>query len=99
MRVIQERVRIPNEGLRIATPEGRYAVVRAVVDATGSVRCSDIVETETEAKGEAARRAIHASAFEPGRLDGEPTDVVVDLRLDVRGQGTPRVVRGDQIGL
>ena len=94
---IQERVRIPNAGARIATPEGRFAVVRAVVDTTGAVQCSDMLSAGSDAKGEAARRALHASAFVPGRDAGKPTAVVLDVQLDVRGQGRPTVVRGNQI--
>ena len=98
LRAVQERVRVPNEGgpLRPADPAERYAVVRALVDTTGAVRCSDAVEAATVAKGDAARRAVHASAFTPGRHRGQPTAVLVDLTLDVRGQGVRRVVRGDQ---
>ena len=98
-RAVQERVRIPREGPRIATLDGRFVDLRAVIDTTGAVRCSDVLHAETEAKGLAVRRAVHASPFEPGRHEGVLTDVIVDLRLDVRGEGTPRVVRGDQIGL
>lgn len=94
---VQQRVRVPNEGGRIATPEGRFAVVRAVVDTIGVVRCSDVLVAETEAKGEAARRALHRSPFTPGRHAGAPVVSLIDVRLDVRGPGVRRVVRGDQL--
>ncbi|WP_420454726.1 hypothetical protein [Rubrivirga sp.] len=97
---VQRRVRIPNEGGRFAraTSEAdRWAVVRAVVDTAGVVRCSDAVDAASPAKGDAARRAVHASPFVPGQHAGQPSAVVVDLRLDVRGEGVRRVVRGDQI--
>ncbi|MEM0963190.1 MAG: hypothetical protein AAGK21_11720 [Bacteroidota bacterium] len=96
---IQARVRIPRERMRTATPGGRYAIVRAVVDTTGAVRCSDVLSSGTRAQGEAAREAIHESTFTPGRHEGILTATVLDLRLDVRGQGVPVVVPGDQIGM
>lgn len=99
LRAVQERVRIPNEAgglMRPADPSERFAVVRALVDTSGAVRCSD-AEAATPAKGDAARRAVHASAFAPGRHHGQPVPVLVDLRLDVRGEGVRRVVRGDQL--
>lgn len=96
---VQGRVRIPNEGPRRATPEGRFVVIRAVVDTTGSVTCSDVQSAETAAKGEAAQRAVHASAFVPGRLGGATVITILDLQLDVRGQGETRVMTGAELGM
>ncbi|WP_412070507.1 hypothetical protein [Rubrivirga sp. IMCC43871] len=96
---VQSRVRIPNEGRRRATPEGRFVVVRAVVDTTGAVMCSDVLSSETAAKGEAAQRAIHDSAFVPGHLDGTAVVTVLGLRLDVRGEGQIRVMTGAELGI
>ena len=63
---VASRVRLsPEGGPRIARAEDRYAVVRAAVDATGAVLCSDVVEASSVGRGEAAQRAVHASAFTP----------------------------------
>ncbi len=102
LEAVQSRVRVVNEGggqMRQASAADRFAVIRAVVDTTGAVVCSDVLSASTAAKGDAAQEAVHRSSFVPGRFDGAPVPSVLDLTLDVRGQGVSRVVTGAELGM
>ena len=67
------------------------ATVRAVIAADGSVLCSDVLQATTRGIGRAAQEVVHASRYEPGRVDGQPvTSVLVGpITFETRSSMTP----------
>ena len=76
---VQRRAPFPDQDRRMGY-QGNV-VVRFVVDAEGSVVCSDVVRSVSPGLDASSRRAVHASRFEPARLDGDPVAAVTEHTL------------------
>ena len=79
---VQQHIEYPDAERR-AGAEGDV-LVRFVVSAEGDVVCSDAVRSVSPALDRAARRAVHASRFQPAQLGGRPVAAVVEYPVGFR---------------
>jgi TonB family protein len=85
LEALQRRLQIPDAARRQSA--AARAVVRFVVAADGTVVCSDAVQGNNGFFNDAARRAVHASAFEPAQNGGEPVAAITQLAVSYRVSG------------
>jgi TonB family protein len=66
-------------------------VLAMVIDASGVPAHIQVLHTHGEAFDQAAIAAVHQSKFEPGKLDGKPVPVWIDVRVVFRANRSPAV--------
>jgi TonB family protein len=66
-------------------------VLAMVVEANGKPAHIQIIHTHGDAFDQAVIAAVKRSTFEPGKLEGKPVPVWIDVRVVFRGNRTPAV--------
>lgn len=61
--------------------------LRARIAADGSVVAVNVVDATDSRFSEEARRSVSLSRYSPGRKDGRPVDVVIDVTVRWKGRG------------
>ncbi len=82
------------EGVPAKDMQG-MAVLAMVIDANGIPAHIQILHSHGEAFDQAAIAAVHGSKFEPGKLNGKPVPVWIDVRVVYRAnrsQAVPQVL-------